>query len=169
MDYTRLLTKLVPESEAGGTPQVRIRSATVTAVNSDGTLDLVTGDGTALTDVPRLAGAVAFVGAVVQILVTQGAMLVIGATAPGPGGAMVKTGSFTGGPSGTTFFSSAQVFGVTFPAAPNVHINLNSATPNAVQWVGRAQSVTTTGFTMTSYGPSNTFSVPWQWTAIYAP
>lgn len=78
IDYTRLREKLIPEKD--GEEPVVLRTATVSAVNSDGTLDVVL-SGVTLTSVPRLASVTAGVGDTVQMLVTLGTKLVIGFTA----------------------------------------------------------------------------------------
>jgi hypothetical protein len=79
-DYTRLLQKILPQPEVGSTPQLRLRSAVVAAVNSDGTVDLTVSE-VEVPDVPVLNGVIVAVGSVVQVLVQQGAMLVLGTTA----------------------------------------------------------------------------------------
>lgn len=61
----------------------------------------------------------------------------------------------------------AVSFTVPFDVAPNVHVNFNSAPGAAANWHCRAINITTTGFTIFSFGPSNTFSnVPIGWTAV---
>lgn len=169
IDYTKLLEKLSPKSD--GEDTLRLRTGTVTTVNADGTLDITMSDGGLLPNVNKLATAYAPAGAVVQMIVFRGAMLVIGAVGSNASnGPMVKTGKVTGGPSASTaWVGGAVVFGVTFPAVPNVHVNLNNGTGNSASWVGKGYNVSTTGFTMLAYGPSNTFTADWQWTAIYAP
>lgn len=170
IDYTRLRKKLTPQPEIGGDPGVRIRTATVAAVNSDGTVDLTMSDGTEVPDVSRLNSAIAYVGAVVQVATFRGAMLVLGSTAPGPGGALIKTGSLTTGPSAATSFSTPVSFGVTFPAIPAVMVGIAGSSPGSTSgWIFRALNVTTTGFDLFGSGSSSTFSQPFQWTATYAP
>lgn len=77
MDYTKLLGKIVPKVD--GEDTLRLRTGTVDAVNADGTLDIQMSDGLILPSVNKLVSAYAPVGAVVQIIVFRGAMLVIGA------------------------------------------------------------------------------------------
>jgi hypothetical protein len=168
IDYTKLSQRLRPSKD--GADHISLRTVTVSAVNANGTVDITGASGVVVPNVPKLATAFAPLGAVVQVMSLLGSFLVIGAVGSGgANGPMTKTGNFTGGPTGASFFTSIVAFGVTFPAVPNVHVNLNTATANAVQWVGRAHTISTTGFTMTAYGPLNTFSNQWQWTAIYAP
>lgn len=169
IDYTRLQEKLNPKVD--GEDKLRLRTGTVDTVNADGTLDIEMSDGEILPNINKLATAYAPVGAVVQIIVFRGAMLVIGAVGSNAAnGAMTKTGSTTGGPTAATSWTSATIpFGVTFPNPPSVHVNLDTGTGNAASWVGRARAISTTGFTILAYGPSNTFSELWRWTAVYAP
>ena len=168
IDYTKLLEKISPKPD--GEDKLRLRTGTVTTVNADGTLDITMSDGVLLPGVNKLATAYAPAGAVVQIVVFRGAMLVIGAVGSGGAlGAMTKTGTVTTGPSAVTFFTQVVNFGVTFPAVPNVHINMNSSAGPTANWHYRAYNITTTSYTLYSFGPSNTFSAPYQWTATYAP
>jgi hypothetical protein len=169
IDLTTILDKLDPDP--GGESTLRLRTGTVDVVNADGTLDIEMSSGVVVPGVPKLAGAYAPVGANVQMIAQRGGLLVIGSVgSTALSGAMIKIGKFNGGPSAATFFTQNGIsFGVTFPAAPNVHININGVPAGAPSWTGRAQGITTTGFNMTAYGPSATFTVEWQWTAIYAP
>lgn len=168
IDYTALLKKLTPDRD--GEPHTHLRVGTVAAVNADGTLDVTMSGGVTLPGVPKLATAFAPSGSVVQIISLRGVLLVLGAVgSSGANGAMVRTGSVTAGPSAAASFTTAVSFGVTFPSAPNVHININSAAGLTGSWHGRATGISTTGFTLFGFGPSNTFTTQWQWTAIYAP
>lgn len=169
LDYTNLLKKLVPEDD--GEDFLRLRVGTVNAVNANGTLDITMSSGVIVPSVPKLATAYAPVGAVVQMISFRGSLMVIGAVGSGAAnGAMVKTGSASGGPSAATSWTLAVNYGVTFPAVPNVHVNLNNGAGATANWDVRAISITTTGFTVFAYGPSSTFSTSeWRWTAIYAP
>jgi hypothetical protein len=170
IDYTKLREKLIPTPD--GEPPIILRTATVAAVNANGTVDLTMSSGVLVPGVPRLVGAYAPVSAVVQVLSLRGSLLVIGGTAGiATQTPLIKTGGFTAGPSGATFVQVLNIpFGVTFPGIPNVHVNLNSATGNAGRWVGRAYDITTSNFDFIAYGPtSTTFSAAWQWTALYSP
>lgn len=62
----------------------------------------------------------------------------------------------------------AVAFGTTFSSAPNVHTNINSGAGNTSQWGSRAINITTTGFDLFVFGPSNQIwlGVPVGWTAI---
>lgn len=166
VNLTKLKRKLIPPID--GQDVLRLRTAVVTAVNSDGTLD-ITLAGEAVTSVPRLGSAWAAVDSVVQVATYRGSLLVLGVTSPGPAGALVKTGSITGGPSASTVFTQAVAFGLTFPGIPSVVVNLDTGAGASSGWVSRATGRTTTGFTVSGFGPSSTFSAPWNWTATYAP
>lgn len=61
----------------------------------------------------------------------------------------------------------AVSFATAFAAAPNVHCNINSGSGVTANWHARAINISTTGFTMFCFGPSNTWTnVPVQWTAV---
>jgi hypothetical protein len=170
IDYNKLLDKLVPKPD--GEDKLRLRTGTVTTVNANGTLDITMSDGVLLPGVNKLATAYAPVGAVVQIVVFRGAMLVIGAVGTsGANGAMTKTGSvMTGpGPIAATSFSTPIVFGVTFPGLPSVHVNLNGGAGATSGWGERVINVTTSGGTIFGFGSSSIFTAMYQWTATYAP
>lgn len=82
-DYTNLLNKLIPNP--GGEDKLRIRTAVVSAVNSDGTVDILLSD-VLVPDVPALSSAPVPVGANVQVISLRGSLLVIG-TVKGAGSA----------------------------------------------------------------------------------
>jgi hypothetical protein len=168
LDYTKLVQKLTPPRD--GEDTLRLRVGTVTTVNANGTLDITMSSGILVPGVPKLATAYAPAGAVVQMISFRGSLMVIGATGSGGAhGGMTKTGSTTTGPSAATSFSTVVAFGVTFPAMPNVHLNLRLAPGSTSGWNFRAINISTTGFTIFGFGASSTFSEPIQWTAIYAP
>ncbi len=168
IDYTRLVEKLQPTNDAED--PLRLRVATVTTVNANGTLDITMSSGILVPGVPKLATAYAVAGSVVQVISFRGSLLVIGAVASsGANGPMVKTNQTTTGPTAATTFSTVQPFGVTFPAIPNVHVNLRLVPASTNGWQFWAINITTTQFTIYGLGPSSTFSQPIQWTAIYAP
>jgi hypothetical protein len=169
LDYTSLLKKLAPEDDAEDF--LRLRVGTVNAVNANGTLDITMSSGVIVPSVPKLATAYAPVGAVVQMISQRGSLMVIGAVgSSGANGPMVKTGTATGGPTAATSVSIPVNYGVTFPATPNVHVNLNNGAGSTSGWNVRAINITTTGFTVFAFGGSTTFSTTeWRWTAILAP
>lgn len=164
---SKIKKKLLPATD--GQDVARLRTATVVSVNANGTLNL-TLNGTTVSSVPRVAGAFAIAGSVVQVLSYRGSLLVLGAVSPGPAGAMVKTGTVaSAGPSASGTFTSVVSFGVTFPAIPKVHVNCDTQAGPSAQWSGRGVLRSTTGFTLFGTGPSASFTAPWDWTAIYAP
>ncbi|HEU4751983.1 MAG TPA: hypothetical protein VFU47_02665 [Armatimonadota bacterium] len=75
IDYTKILKKIVPEKD-GETP-AHLRTGVVSAVNANGTVDILM-SGVTVPGVPRLAEATVQVGATVQILASRGSLLVIG-------------------------------------------------------------------------------------------
>jgi hypothetical protein len=76
IDYTKLLKKISPKIDGEST--TRLRTAVVNTVNSDGTVDILMPGGTSIPSVPRLAESAVQVGAVVQVIVFRGSLLVIG-------------------------------------------------------------------------------------------
>lgn len=76
IDYTKLRKKLAPDQD--GEPPTHLRTATVDAVNSDGTVDLLMASGVIVPDVPKLASARALDGSVVQVIALRGSLLVLG-------------------------------------------------------------------------------------------
>jgi len=169
IDYTKLLKKLTPDED--GEDTLRLRVGTVSAVNANGTLNITMSSGVIVPNVPKLATAYATVNTVVQMISQRGSLLVIGAVASGgANGPMVKTGSASGGPSAATSWTLDVNYGVTFPALPNVHVNLNNGAGATAGWNVRAINITTTGFTIFAFGSSTTFTTSeWRWTAILAP
>lgn len=78
MDYVKLLNKL--DKDPNGEDQgLRLRTAVVDAVNSDGTVDLIMSGGL-VPDVPVLDSAPVYDDAVVQVLTTRGGMIVLGSS-----------------------------------------------------------------------------------------
>lgn len=75
IDYTRLIEKLDPHKD--GQDNTTLRTATVSVVNANGTLD-ITLSGVVIPGVPRLASVGAVVGDTVQVQVYRGSMLVVG-------------------------------------------------------------------------------------------
>lgn len=78
-DYTRALEKIVPKED--GEDPLRLRTATVTVINSDGTVDIAL-SGVTVEDVPVVGSNLGLVvGRSVQVLVHRGDLLVLGQTA----------------------------------------------------------------------------------------
>jgi hypothetical protein len=114
IDYTKLRKKLAPDQD--GEPATHLRTATVDAVNSDGTVDLLMASGVIVPDVPKLASAYTPDGSVVQVISLRGSLLVIGPSASGMAGPSqrVATTVITT-PSGTFTATATQVASVTAP------------------------------------------------------
>lgn len=74
-DYTKLLARLLPD--AGGEDTLRMRVGVVSAVNVNGTLDVIV-SGQIAAGVAQLDSSVAGVGDVVQMITYRGQLLVIG-------------------------------------------------------------------------------------------
>jgi hypothetical protein len=80
IDYTKLRAQLSPQPMVNGPNTTRLRVGTVTAVNSDGTVDIDLSEAT-VENVPVLNGVMVFVDSVVQVLVYTGSLLVLGTVA----------------------------------------------------------------------------------------
>lgn len=93
IDYTRIIDQIMPK--AGGEDVLRLRGATVDAVNSDGTVDIIM-SGVVVPNVVRLSNAAAVVGESVQVLIHRGLMLVIGPTNGAFGWRPIASGSLAG-------------------------------------------------------------------------
>jgi hypothetical protein len=78
VDWYKALRQIVPPQD--GDDPLRIRKATVDAVNSDGTLDIIL-SGVTIPDVTRIAGTDVADGDEVQVLVHRGSLLVLGTVA----------------------------------------------------------------------------------------
>lgn len=91
IDLTQIKKKILPPQD--GQDELKLRTGVISAVNADGTVDVVI-SGVTVPSVPRLGGSSVAVGAVVQILSYRGSLLVIGGTASG-GGASGGLGLWT--------------------------------------------------------------------------
>src|SRR5690554_3189090 len=88
-DYTKLLNKLIPSP--GGEDTVRMRTATVTAINPDGTVRISMSGVTIPKDIPRLASSGMLIGDTVSVISFRGELLVIGPVAEGPVAGVTET------------------------------------------------------------------------------
>lgn len=79
-DWTKALERILPRSD--GEDVLRLRKATVTTVDGDGTIDVLL-SGVSLTNVPTLEGSVHVVGDQTQLLVFRGGLLAIGPASVG--------------------------------------------------------------------------------------
>lgn len=96
LDYTKLVSKLLPQDQVSGDPGLQLRAGVVDALNLDGTVDVAL-SGAIVEDVPRLGEASIQVGAVVQILVYRGSMLILGQVALGTAGQTAGLGLWARG------------------------------------------------------------------------
>ena len=78
IDWTKALERIVPSPD--GEPPTHLRTATVNAVNSDGTLDIVL-SGVVIPNIPVVAGVEVLTGQDVNVLARRGGLLVLGPTA----------------------------------------------------------------------------------------
>lgn len=76
IDYLKILQKIAPDAD--GEDVTRLRNGVVTALNSNGTVDVELSNVT-IPSVPRLDNARVSVGQRVRVLTTRGALLVLGA------------------------------------------------------------------------------------------
>jgi hypothetical protein len=137
-DPTLLLNKITPKKDAE--PKVGLRTATVNAVNGNGTVNIVL-DGVILTGRPVVGSAVVFsVGQVVNVLTGLGTLLVLGGTA--------SSGATSGLP-------NAQIIWGT-PSIPNT--TLTALTPGSVPLNTGGMWTSGTNFTIPS-GQGGTYSM----------
>jgi hypothetical protein len=138
INLSKIKKKLNPEPDGQGL--LRLQSATVSAIASDGTVDLLL-NGATVTDVPVLGSARFISGQAVQVLSYRGALLVLGgsgkAVQPGP---VVATGgnTDTGSTTSTSFVTALtgatnNSWGVAFIAPPSgtVLVSVKAAASNA--------------------------------------
>lgn len=127
IDYTKLRKKLNPEPEISGDPGVRLRTGTVSAVDSDGTVTLLMG-GATVPDVPVLGRAAFAVGTIVQVLSFRGGLLVLGASNVVASQPVEASGSTTNGTTTSTSYTNnlttTGIHGVAFFAPPSGKIQI---------------------------------------------
>lgn len=135
-DYTKLLNKLIPSP--GGEDTVRMRTARVTAINSNGTVRISVSGVTIPKDIPRLASSGMLVGDTVSVISFRGELLVIGPVAEGSIAGVTETPGINFGNSRvfwngrTSVFNSATDAGIVLTdgigvqiARDNVCLHLN--------------------------------------------
>src|SRR5690554_7809445 len=91
-DYTKLLNKLVPSP--GGEDTVRMRTATVTAINSNGTVRISVSGVTITVDISRLASSGMLISVTVSVISFRGELLVIGTIADVPVARVIETAGY---------------------------------------------------------------------------
>jgi hypothetical protein len=120
MNLTKIKKKLNPDPD--GTPPLRLQTATVAAMDADGTVDIAL-NGTTVTNVPVLGAARFVVGTVVQVLTYRGSMLVLGGSGTGSAQAVSAEGVTTNGTTTSTSFTNSLtttgIHGVAFIAPPS--------------------------------------------------
>lgn len=125
-DYTKLLDKLIPSP--GGEDTVRMRTATVTAINQDGTVRISMSGVTIPKDIPRLASSGMLIGDTVSVISFRGELLVIGPVAEGTVAGVIETPGINFGNSRvfwngrTSVFNSATDAGIVLTDGNGVHI-----------------------------------------------
>lgn len=132
---SKIKKKLLPPTD--GTDVLRLRTAVVAAIGSDGTVD-ITLSGATITDVPVLGSARFAVGSVVQVASYRGSLIILGPAAPTVGNIAANTYSSTdtGTTTSATFVTSLSVgtaaTGVTFiaPASGIVAVIARAAASN---------------------------------------
>lgn len=146
IDYTKLLAKLSPEP--GGEDVLRLRTGVISAVNSDGTVDVAI-SGVVVPHVPRLAGTILSAASNVQVLSYRGSLLVLDAIARNANVLpMVDAGVFSVNiPTGAPFLNvSTATFNRVFTTTPAVGVNFLSSDSKARAWNIRLTAVTLTTF-----------------------
>lgn len=116
-NLTKLKKKLIPTPD--GQDVARLRSGIVSAVNNDGTCDVILA-GVTVEDVPRLQEASVAVDAVVQMLSYRGSLLIIGRSASG--GQTAGLGLWARGQ------STAQSSGITSTTPVTTGLSTNTVT-----------------------------------------
>jgi hypothetical protein len=113
LDYTKLLARIVPESDAEDS--LKLRTGVVSSVNANGTVD-VTISGLTVPNIPRLRGAYLLVGDNVQVISYRGSLLVIGVVGGASGFVSESYRNTAVGP----FTAETVIQFVTFNALANV-------------------------------------------------
>lgn len=134
-NFTKLKKKLVPPPD--GQDVARLRTAVVSAMAADGTVD-ITLNGATIPDVPVLGGAVFVVGQSVQLLSYRGSMLVLGGSGLPAAQPQAASGTTAQGTTTSTSFTntltSTGIHGVVFIAPPS----------GTVTVIGRSSTFNTT-------------------------
>lgn len=106
-DYTKLLARLLPD--AGGEDTVRMRVGVVTAVNVNGTLNILL-SGVSVPGVSRLDNVIVGVGDVVQIASYRGALLALGKSNPPNADGTRVGGAYRGSSTGNIGANTESLF-----------------------------------------------------------
>jgi hypothetical protein len=88
IDYIRVLEKLIPGAD--GQDVLRLRTGTIEAINSDGTVDVAI-SGVTVEDIPVLGSNIGLIeDQACQVLTYRGSLLVLGQVGSGAAGPVVK-------------------------------------------------------------------------------
>lgn len=120
INLSKIKKKLNPEPDGQGL--LRLQSATVTAIASDGTVDILL-NGATVADVPCLGSARFAVNQAVQVLSYRGSLLVIGGSGKPTSQPVQAEGSTANGTTTSTSFTNSLtatgIHGVAFIAPPS--------------------------------------------------
>lgn len=157
IDYTKLLKKINPDRD--GEPHLHLRTAVVSAVNANGTVDILM-SGVTIPGVPRLAEAAVQVGATVQVLAARGSLLVIGRVSAGNPSRVVGAVNIT--PTANTPSSQTVTYpslggsgticgqttaNTTVPGSSVTETSISSlGATSSIVWIYRTNTTTTTVF-----------------------
>lgn len=119
------------------------------------------------TPVSALASYTPVVGDNVLLMRQDSTWAIVGrTTTPDTGDSPhVQAGSVDMTVAVNTSATAAVTFATPFRAAPSVCTNINNGSGAVASWNSRAFNITTTGFTMSIFGPSSSFTVGVQWQA----
>ena len=147
IDYTKLLAKLNPEP--GGEDVLRLRTGVVSAVNSDGTVNVAI-SGVVIPHVPRLAGTILSAASNVQVLSYRGSLLVLDAVARNANVLPMVDGGVVSAIPIAINDTSRPVTGVsfnrTFTTTPAVTISPLGTSGQIQRWTARLIAVSLTSF-----------------------
>lgn len=113
IDLSKIKTKLNPPMD--GQDVLRLKTGVVTAISSNGSIT-VTLNGTSVSDVPVLSGALLLVGSVVNLLSYRGSLLALGVTASSKQ-AIIKSGDQNSNTNSTALVNDSELFFTTVPNA----------------------------------------------------
>lgn len=120
INLSKIKKKLNPEPDGQG--PLRLQSATVSAIASDGTVD-ITLNGATVTDVPVLGSARFVNGQAVQVLSYRGSLLILGGSGKPTGQPVQQEGSTSNGTTTSASFTNSLtttgIHGVSFIAPPS--------------------------------------------------
>jgi hypothetical protein len=120
INLSKIKKKLNPEPDGQG--PLRLQSATISAIASDGTVDILLNSAT-VSDVPVLGSARFVSGQAVQVLSYRGSLLVLGGSGIQAGQPVQAEGTTSNGTTSSTSFTNSLtttgIHGVAFIAPPS--------------------------------------------------